>query len=281
MENNKKVVQNIENFKILAIKNNFAICFGKLEFLDFSFSEQIFYVSTSNISFSDLNTEDSFNFDLLTSKEIHCLIRDYQNKLDEILKDKKRLIEIKVSRENVLSFTNDYIVLIKCDFENKIKTYKLIKISNSQLADLIQYKELFNKTKLFNDENDYNLIYLRNCFLDSYLFKNLDSFEIENLTKVILDIFRNIKVRNDKEALQFIERNNETDKEYVVKNCDIDLLKRSNFKFLHRPLIALIDASPLLKTINFYRRTVLNFGNNNKEVSDFNVLIKFIYKQQS
>ena len=281
MENNKKELRNIENFTILAIKNNLAICFGKLEFSDFSFSEQFFYVSTSNISFSDLNTEDSFNVDLLISKEIHCLIRAYQNKLDEILKDKERLIEIKVSRENVLSFTNDYIVLIKGDFENKIKTYKLIKISNSQLADLIQYKELFNKTKLFNDENDYNLIYLRNCFLDSYLFKNLDSFEIENLTKVILDIFRNIKVRNDKKVLQFLERNDQTDKDYVVKNCDIDLLKRSNFKFLHRPLLALIDASPLLKTINFYRRTVLNAGNRNEKIYDFDVLVETVYKKQS
>ena len=278
MKNNKKVVQNIANFKILAIKNNFVICFGKLEFLDLSISQQIFYVSSSGISFSDLNTEDSFNFDLLTSKEIHCLIRAYQNKLDEILKSKERLIEIKVSRENVLSFTNDYIVLIKGDFENKIKTYKLIKISNSQLADLIQYKELFNKTKLFNEENDYNLIYLRNCFLDSYLFKNLDSFEIENLTKVILDIFRNIKVRSDKKVLQFLERNDQTDKDYVAANCDIGLLKRSNFKFLHRPLLALINASPLLKTINFYRRTVLNAGNRNEKVYDFNKLIKEIYK---
>ena len=277
MENNKKVVQNIENFKILAIKNNSAICFGKIEFLDLSFSEQIFYVLTSNVYFSDLNTEDSFNFDLLTSKEIHCLIRAYQSKLDEILKDKERLIEIKVSKDNVLSFTNDYIVLIKNDIENKI--YKLIKVSNSQLADLSQYKELFNKTKLFNDENDYNLIYLRNCFLDSYLFKNLDSFEIENLTKVILDIFRNIKMRNDKKVLQFLERNDQTDKDYGVKDCDIDLLKKSNFKFLHRPLLALINASPLLKTINFYRRTVLNAGNRNEKVYDFNVLVKNLYKK--
>lgn len=264
MENNKKVVQNIENFKILAIKNNFAICFGNLEFLDLSISQQIFYVSSSSIPFSDLNEKESFNFDSLTSKEIYRLVKDYQKKLDEILKD------------NVLSFTNDYIVLIKNDKENKI--YKLIKVCNSQLIDLIQYKELFNKMKLFNDENDYNLIYLRNCFLDSFFLKNLDAFDIDNLAKVLLDIFRNIKVGNDKKALQFLERNNQTDKEYVVKNCDIDLLKRSNFKFLHRPLIALIDASPLLKTINFYRRTVLNAGNRNEKVYDFNKLAKEIYK---
>lgn len=281
MENNKKEVKSIENFTILAIKNNSAICCGKIEFLDLSISQQIFYVSSSSIPSSDLNEKESFNFDSLTSKEIYRLVKDYQKKLDEILKDKERLIEIKVSKDNVLSFTNDYIVLIKNDIENKIKTYKLIKVSNSQLIDLIQYKELFNKMKLFNDENDYNLIYVRKRFLDSFLLKNLDTFDIDNLTKVLLDIFRNIKVRNDKKALQFLERNDQTDKDYVVKNCDIDLLKRSNFKFLHRPLLALIDASPLLKTINFYRRTVLNVGNRNGKVYDFNVLVETVYKKQS
>ena len=86
-------------------------------------------------------------------------------------------------------------------------------------------------------------------------------------------------MRNDKKVLQFLERNDQTDKDYGVKDCDIDLLKKSNFKFLHRPLLALINASPLLKTINFYRRTVLNAGNRNEKVYDFNVLVKNIYKK--
>ena len=45
MENNKKEVKSIENFTILAIKNNSAVCFGKIEFLDLSFSEQIYILS--------------------------------------------------------------------------------------------------------------------------------------------------------------------------------------------------------------------------------------------
>ena len=276
--NKKEKIKNIDYFIIVALKNRTLICFGKFVFLDLFFSYRVFYVSPSKIYFKELNKKVVLKLDLFITKEIYHKVQNYKNKLNKILKNKQRLIEIKVSKDNDLIFTNDYIVLIKNDAENKIKTYKLIKVLNSQLVDLIKYKELFNKTKLFNDENDYNLIYLRNCFLDSFLLKNLVVFDIDNLIKVILDIFRNIKVRNDEETLQFLERNDQTDKEYIVKNFDIDLLKKSNFKFLHRPLIALIDASPLLKTINFYRRTVLNVGNRNGKVYDFNKLVKEIYK---